>query len=149
LKLYRIASLAYPIFSGVGAGLIGGRWNSVGQQVIYTATSLALARLESLVQIGGLANEPKNLGQIEIDVPDELKTERYRGRRVPASEQRAKSFGDNWIMSKRSLIVFVPSMVSEGDWNALINPSHPDFHFLSPGPEKAVRWDKRLFAKSH
>lgn len=149
MKLFRIASLSYPIFSGVGAGLTGGRWNSAGQRVIYTATSLALARLESLVQIGGLANEPKNLGQIEIHVPDELKIEKYRGRRVPASEQRAKSFGDNWIAGKRSVILLVPSMASEGDWNALINPAHPEFRFLDAGPEKPVRWDKRLFAKSH
>jgi RES domain-containing protein len=141
--------LSYPIFSGVGAGLAGGRWNSVGQRVIYTATSLALARLECLVQIGSLSEEPKNLGQIEINVPDDLKIERYRGRRVPASEQRAKVFGDYWIASKRSIILFVPSMASEGDWNALINPSHPDFRLLSAGLEKPVRWDKRLFTKIH
>ena len=38
-------------FRGEGARLFGGRWNSPGHAVVYTAQSLALAALEILVHV--------------------------------------------------------------------------------------------------
>jgi RES domain-containing protein len=64
--------MAYPIFSGKGAKLVGGRWNSIDKEVIYASTSLALARLEKLVQLDSFDVVPKGLGQIEIKVPVDI-----------------------------------------------------------------------------
>lgn len=127
---------------------MGGRWNSVGKTVIYTSTSLALSRLEKLVQLDSFNAKPKGLGQIEIEVPDDVEIEKYPRQNVPASEQKSKVFGDAWIEEKRTLILLVPSIASYGDWNAVINPDHADFGRLSITPEKTVRWDKRLFGKN-
>lgn len=44
----KFATLA---FTGKGARLFGGRWNSPGHAVVYTAQSLALAALEILVHV--------------------------------------------------------------------------------------------------
>lgn len=145
MKLYRIAALKFPIFSGMGAALYGGRWNSVGSPVIYTATSLALARLEKLVQLDGLDVPPKGLGQIEIVVPDDIVKEIYPYKRIPASEVSTQAFGDQWLKQRRTLVLFVPSVASDGDFNALINPEHKDFKRLQVSSETPVRWDKRLF----
>ena len=41
---------ANQAFTGEGARLYGGRWNRVGQPLIYTAESRSLALLEMLVQ---------------------------------------------------------------------------------------------------
>ena len=37
-------------FSGDGARLVAGRWNSKGRVVVYAASSLSLAALEKFVQ---------------------------------------------------------------------------------------------------
>ncbi|HLR38131.1 MAG TPA: RES family NAD+ phosphorylase, partial [Chitinophagaceae bacterium] len=50
--LYRIAKCHYiDDLSGTGAKTYGGRWNSKGHPVIYTAGSRSLAALETLVHI--------------------------------------------------------------------------------------------------
>jgi RES domain-containing protein len=77
-----------------------------------------------------------------------IRIEKYSRQVVPASEQKSKDFGDVWIAEKRTLILLVPSIASDGDWNALINPAHADFGRLLPTSEKAVRWDRRLFGKN-
>ncbi|MDX6710688.1 MAG: hypothetical protein QOH96_1704, partial [Blastocatellia bacterium] len=43
--------LAAQAFDGEGARLYGGRWNSVGVRMVYTAGSLSLAVLEIFVHI--------------------------------------------------------------------------------------------------
>ena len=136
MKLYRIASLKHAIFSGAGAALYGGRWNSIGSPVIYTATSLALARLEILVHLDGLDSPPAGLGQIEIIVPDDLVVERFSRRYVPPSVIATQAFGDQWLRERRSLILMVPSIASDGDMIGLINPDHPDFPRLRVSAEK-------------
>ncbi|WP_244129506.1 RES domain-containing protein, partial [Burkholderia gladioli] len=37
MKLYRIADRRHPVWSGTGSMLVGGRFNSPGQPVIYAA----------------------------------------------------------------------------------------------------------------
>jgi RES domain-containing protein len=144
VKLYRIASLNYKIFSGIGAAMAGGRWNSVGQHVIYAATSIALARLEKMVQLAPRV-PPLGLGQVAIDVPDAASKEWYHEKTAPKKMRESQELGDAWLRSQRSLILFVPSIASDGDFNALINPAHPEFDTLTVGPETPVLWDERLF----
>lgn len=53
ITVSRICADAFKdsIFSGECAFLNGGRWNSQGNRVIYTAQSLSLATLELLVHL--------------------------------------------------------------------------------------------------
>jgi RES domain-containing protein len=57
--------------SGAGAKITGGRWNRDGVPVIYTASSPALACLETVVHLvaGAL---PLNRYLVRIDIPDEV-----------------------------------------------------------------------------
>lgn len=50
---WRIISAEYKndAFSGEGARINGGRWNSKGVSVVYTAGSLSLALIEMLVNL--------------------------------------------------------------------------------------------------
>jgi RES domain-containing protein len=68
--LYRIAKCNYAgDLSGTGARLYGGRWNSEGKPMLYTASSRALAVLEVLVHLSPLL-VPNNFCLVEIEVPE-------------------------------------------------------------------------------
>src|SRR5688572_5653283 len=54
MVVFRISSCKFiDDLSGTGAALYGGRWNSTGIHMVYTAGSASLAMLESLVHFGG------------------------------------------------------------------------------------------------
>ena len=57
--------------TGTGAKLSGGRWNDVGVAMVYTASTRALACLETVVHLnaGGL---PFNRYLVEVEIPDDL-----------------------------------------------------------------------------
>jgi len=55
LFLYRLARAKYANLSGIGAALRPGRWNSLGEEVLYTSLEQGVPLLELLVHI------PKNL----------------------------------------------------------------------------------------
>ena len=113
--------------------------------MIYTATSLAGAKLELLAQGGGFGLEPKGYGYVAVQVPDDVKMRRYPRNRPPKPELQSQTFGDDWVKNLETAILLVPSAASPGDWNALINPLHPDFKRLVVGKERKVIWDKRHF----
>jgi len=72
MTVIRLCTRKHPEIDGIGAGITGGRWNSKGQPVVYTASCGALAILEGLVHMKDL---PKNLLLLTIEVPNTLKIE--------------------------------------------------------------------------
>lgn len=147
MKLFRISSLAHPIFSGVGSALSGARWNSKGNTAIYTATSLAGAKLELLAHVG-FADLPQNYGFVVVDVPDHIGVHAFRGKEVPTGIVSVM-WGDNWLKRGKTLLAKVPSAASPGEFNFLVNPFHPDFRQLKVSKEKPARWDSRHFQSSN
>lgn len=49
---------AADAFTGEGAFLFGGRWNSAGGRVVYASATLSLAALEMLVEVRGPSEFP-------------------------------------------------------------------------------------------
>jgi len=132
-------------FSGDGARLYGGRWNSIGTSMVYTAGSLSLAILEWRVH---LAQWPAPaVSVIEVGIEDSLiwiPSRLPQGwKQVPAVRATA-TFGDDWIKSARSVVMRVPSAVVPGEWNYLLNPAHSDFPKLAIGKARALKPDPRL-----
>jgi RES domain-containing protein len=152
LKAWRLSKQRYAerAFSGEGARILGGRWNSVGVPVVYTSLSLSLAVLEVFVHMTASA-EPEDYVYVAADLGvDELKAERIRMDRLPDDWKRLnhpalQALGDEWSSSMRSLILLVPSVVVEGEWNALINPLHPDAVGIVIEKPKPFHFDERLF----
>jgi RES domain-containing protein len=137
MKLWRIAgeTRAYPAndLSGAGAAKYPGRWNDDGQRVLYTATSLALAALETAAYVDahGL---PLNRHVVSIDVPAavwkariQLLPEDLPGGwdAVPAGMASVR-VGAQWLASGASALLLVPSVIVPEEYNALINPEHRD-----------------------
>lgn len=138
---------AYGIFSGEGAKQNPGRWNGLGQNMIYTSEHFSTAMLEKLVRLGEM---PPNQHFIEITFQrgvsyEVFDTAKYSDWHKPDRAQ-SQSFGSDWFDQLRSAILIVPSVVARPENNILINPSHPDFSHISTGLEKPIWWDTRLFS---
>ena len=72
MKLYRITSEKYSNdLQGTGARIDGGRWNSIGVEMLYTSESQSLAILEKLVHVDKDIL-PDNQVLIELEVPDTI-----------------------------------------------------------------------------
>lgn len=140
------ARLAASAFDGEGARLFGGRWNSPGTRLVYTAEAPSLAVLEVLVHLQASAPLAAYV-MIEVQVPEERVEVLARvpadWRRLPAPESTRRA-GDAWVRSGRSLALSVPSVVSPGERLLLLNPAHADVGRLVIGKPQPFELDPRL-----
>lgn len=133
MQLWRLIKTKYAktAFDGEGARLNGGRWNSVGVRVAYSADSSALAMLEVLVHLKNETILP-SYSLVTGSLPDELVEDLdqrilppdWNASPVPPSVQ---AIGDAWIRSLRSAALKVPSAIVQGSYSILINPAYSDF----------------------
>jgi RES domain-containing protein len=152
LRAWRLSQLRYAdaAFTGEGARVLGGRWNSVGIPVVYSSLSLSLAVLEAFVHMTA-RGEPDDYVSVAIDVGvEESNAERITTDQLPVDWRRVnhpelREVGDEWARSMRSLVLIVPSVVVEGEWNAVINPRHPDAPGMVIERPKPFHFDERLF----
>jgi RES domain-containing protein len=117
--------------TGAGAALTGARWNSVGEAVVYAASSVALAAWETRVHIGKAAALPLNRYLVAIELPDALWAGAERLATPPVGWDAIPpgrvsiDFGGRWLAEQRSAVLRVPSVVIVEEEVVLINPSHP------------------------
>ena len=118
-------------FSGEGARLHGGRFNSAGRAVAYASETLALAMLEQLVRVGAFR---RLRGFLCIPASfDDGHAETLNADALPPGWDAlpymsvSQAVGDVWLDSRRSLALRVPSSVVPTDHNVLLNPLHPSF----------------------
>ena len=136
--------------SGTGAKLTGGRWNSTGTPMVYCSANIALATLETLgfIRTGSL---PFNRYLVRIEVPDDLWEMREVLNPLPAgwdavpSGLTSRKAGDDWVASKRTLLLAVPSVIVPDECNILINPSHPAVARINASTVRRWIYDPRFF----
>jgi RES domain-containing protein len=135
--------------AGLGGLATSGRWHSKGRPILYTASSAALAALETLVHVDPLL-APLDLQLLTIEIPDDLPSETldlsllpkgWAGVPAPAVLQ---AMGDAWLESQRSAVWIVPSAVIPVERNLLLNPQHPDAHRLRLIRTDTFSFDSRL-----
>lgn len=137
MRLWRIAAdtRSYPAsdLSGGGAAKNPGRWNNVGEPVIYAAQTIAIAVLETAAHIDD-AGLPLNRYLIELDVPDDVWAQREEvdfgslpvtWSAIPAGNGSA-GVGSQWLAMQKSPILLVPSVIVPEERSSLINPLHPE-----------------------
>lgn len=128
MRVWRIARSAYPALDGEGARISGGRWNSKGIPVVYTAGSRALAMLEVLAWTDP-EDVPKDYEIKEIVVPEGITVEVVDPHELPPDWRKPRSpacraVGDAWAGAERSLVLQVPSALVPEEPNFLLNPRH-------------------------
>jgi RES domain-containing protein len=150
LTTWRVCAPQYAdsAFSGEGARIYGGRWNSKGRAVVYASESIALAVLEQLVHVEDPAvldafvvvSATLDEGSIEALSPSSLPDD-WRAYPAPPSTKR---IGDAWRSEARSLALRVPSVTVRGQHNYLINPAHPDFANIEASEPEPLDLDPRI-----
>lgn len=139
---------AKSAFSGEGARLYGGRWNSPGTSIIYTAQSQSLSVLEVLVHLDSPELLRKYLlfevvidaSRIEVLDLSQLPAN-WKADPAPASVQ---AIGDAWAAAARSAVLRVPSVLVPAESSFLLNPRHPDFAKLRIGKGIPFEFDPRF-----
>lgn len=135
-------------FSGAGAKVTGGRWNSPGTAVVYCAGSTSLAILEVLVHIDD-QDLLEHYVTFEVTFDSSI-VEDIVVRNLPKSWTKSpapptvQQLGDEWIAQGRSAVLRVPSAVVPTESNFLVNPAHPDFKKIVIGPKRHIEFDPRL-----
>jgi RES domain-containing protein len=147
ISLYRLSSALFPVDSGMGAALFGGRWNRSGTPVIYAAQSASLAALEILVHYSVLPRDHVLTG---IQIPDRLVILRLEEDSLPegwdgeTSIAATQDLGEKWVREGEYPILSVPSSVVPMERNFIINPAHPAFGEIGFQQPVPFRFDPRL-----
>ncbi|WP_233801568.1 RES family NAD+ phosphorylase [Paraburkholderia sp. HP33-1] len=140
--------------SGVGAKITGGRWNRSGTPMLYTAGTIALACLETLVHLK-VGDLPLNRYLISIAVPPTVwrKTRtlvdpaKHVGWDALPAGMVSLELGEEWVRSKASVLAVVPSVIVPRELNVLVNPEHPDIAKLKVIKHEKWSYDHRLMKR--
>ena len=129
--------------------MFGGRWNHMGVRVVYMSTSVALAAVETFVNIDP-SQAPDDLIVSEAILPPSLLIETVDVLTPPwpPSLDDTRESGSRWLTQRRSVALRVPSFAVEGDWNVLINPEHPEFNSITLQPPRPWHFDARMFRRA-
>ena len=151
--VYRLARSKYKNdLSGKGAAKSGGRWNSKGVAILYTSESRALCTAEAAVHIG-LGNVPDDYYLVTLEIKEDVSMKELKQAEWPKDwksfphPDSTQQIGDDFIQENKFLILKVPSVVVQGDFNYLINPTHPEKKKIKILKTERFTFDKRMFVK--
>jgi len=137
---WRICRRPFADLSGEGARPWGGRWNSPGRSVVYAAETAALAVLEVRVHLdldwsllpSDYVLMSIDLGSMAIDY-------------VEHTPNDPVAYGDEWLGSRRSAVLGVPSAIVPESRNLLLNVAHPEAEKAAIASIRAFGFDERLW----
>lgn len=151
MKFWRICRRRYAAdaANGEGARLYGGRWNSRGVRIVYASTSLALAAVETFINLEPNL-VPDDLVSIAGEIPEGIEVLKVTLENLPAKwnrgrEESLRKIGDVWIREGLTAALLVPSAAIKGEWNLLLNPAHTDFSRVKFKPPDPFEFDLRMF----
>lgn len=151
--VFRLSKSKYSKdLSGTGAEKSGGRWNSKGIALLYTSESRALCTTEIAVHTP-LGNIPLDYEITSIEIPDDIKIRELATTELPDDwksfphAHSTQEIGDKFVTGGKFLVLKVPSVVVQGEYNYLLNPNHKDFKRINIKSIEPFNFDERLFIK--
>lgn len=151
MEVFRIQKKEFKdSLSGKGAAKKGARWNSIGIEIIYTATNKALAMAEVAVHLTA-GTLPDDRYLLTIYIPDDVSMQKLTYADLPADwnvyphPATAQQIGDAFIKACRHCLLLIPSAAVQGDFNILINPAHADFSKIKIIDAVPFKFDNRFF----
>jgi len=136
--------------SGKGAAIKGARWNSVGVELIYAAANRSLAMAEVVVHLT-LGTVPADYIMMTLFIPDDISLQKLNVTDLPPNwnifphPSSTQTIGDQFVAENKYCVLQIPSSVTQGDHNLLINPNHPDFKKIKIIATEKFPFDKRIF----
>jgi RES domain-containing protein len=151
MEAYRLSREMFAsTLSGKGAALKGARWNSIGVEMIYTAANRSLAMAEVAVHFT-LATLPSDYMMITIFIPNNISIKKLKVADLPEDwntfphPTSTQAIGDKFISENKYCVLQIPSVVTQGDYNLLINPNHTEFSKIKIAAIEKFPFDKRIF----
>lgn len=147
IALKKFGATAREAFNGTSGYLTDGRWHSRGRFLDYAAESRSLATLERLVHYKRFdCLEPHVI--YAVDVPNDqidaalAPPGGWDGNDLLAA---AQAIGNKWCDKAKSPALRVPSAVTAGEHNLMLNSHHPawDWKWVVSAPIPFV-FDARL-----
>lgn len=125
-----LGTLSLGVRALAGPAITGGRWNSAGHSVLYTARTKELAALEMLSafpfeHMNFALEGAEQLAAIPLTLHglDVLRMNEFR--ETPTIEV-TRDIGDSWLWERRTAALEVPSTTVHGRSILIFNPNHPD-----------------------
>jgi len=139
---------AKTAFSGEGARIFEGRWNSGGVRMVYCSEHLSLAALEILVHTQPVMIRDK-FRVFRVTWDEKMTTtidlkELPKGWNAQPPSLISKNIGDQWVQSGRSAVLVVPSAIVPLEKTFLLNPKHRDFGKIKIKDSGSFVLDQRL-----
>jgi RES domain-containing protein len=148
MRVFRIGAAVFTrtrkeAFSGQGGVYASARWHSAGRPIVYTAQSLSLAALEILVRLKQ-TNDIQPFYAYSMEIPDHLI---LTPKSLPVCWKSriavSRAFGDACLKTNNSPALRVPTVITPGEWNVLVNPLLPRFSLkwvvTVPTPTRSTR----------
>jgi RES domain-containing protein len=150
MEVFRLARRKFILpLNGKGAALCGARWNSPGTELIYTAENRSLAMAEVAVHFS-LATLPDDYAMMSMEIPSTLKLSTLDSRQLPKGWNNfpyipdTQKIGDTFVLENVCVGLLVPSVVTQGDFNLLLNPKHADFKKIKITKVEDFPFDRRI-----
>jgi RES domain-containing protein len=117
---------------------------------VYTASSRALSVLEMLVHLQP-RRVPRDPQLFTVEIPDDIPSETLAADTFPADWRAiGSSFcldaGDEWLRGMNEAVLWVPSAVVPDEYNAILNPNHPDAARIRVVHRQPFEFDPRLMS---
>jgi len=128
------AKHASTAFSGEGARLFEGRWNSSGVRIVYCSEHLSLAALEILVHTRPVTMADKfrafRLVWSEALMTSLKESQLPKGWNAEPPGPASKRIGNDWIKNAQSAVLALPSVIVPLERTFLLNPHHRDLRTI-------------------
>ena len=145
--LWRIST--HSTLDGHGGLSASARWHSRGRPIVYLAETPAGALLEALVHLElSPGAYPMRYGLLKAEAPGGVTANKVETSRLSSNWFKdaieTRTIGDEWLGSKSSLLLRVPSAIVPETSNLLLNPEHPEAGQVRVIWHEEYPWDARL-----
>ena len=149
MEVYRLSLAEFATLDGMGGMFNEGRWNSVGNRAVYTASSRSLSVLERFIHEQKV--DIPSLVMMSIFIPDDLAHKQYAESTLPSGwdavddslHSQTQEIGDTFLSESKYAYMKVPSAIVPHEYNYIINPLFSDSDRIKINESLPYHYDER------